>query len=211
MNISVNIATTGDRQDTLDQTVFSLIGQCDIIRVYNNKVLKDYGALAKFYYLGELEEDEIYLTCDDDLIYPPDYVEKMVNWIQTYKCIISLHGRILTKHAQKYYSEEHFGIRYFQEVKQPYFLDTGGTGVMGFDTKYFKPMIYNKPEKVCADLHCGLEAIKQGKKILSPPKKHLWVKGQETVGIYQREKNGTQEKQIRLMNEILDWKHGNTI
>ena len=45
-----------------------------------------------------------YFTCDDDLIYPDDYVGIMMYKVDLYKCVVSMHGRRFTsKVIDRYY------------------------------------------------------------------------------------------------------------
>ena len=108
--ISVNIATQPSRVEQLKKTVESLYNQVDVIRIYCNnfKEMPDLGLYDKIHYIGgsdltdngkfyplkNISQDEYYLTCDDDIIYPPDYVEEMIKLIDFHECIITYHGRI---------------------------------------------------------------------------------------------------------------------
>ena len=205
MHTVVAIATTNDRAKTLRNTIESLRHQVDEIFVYNNdKKLINLYDNAKFLYCDIFSSPVYYLTCDSDIIYPFDYVNTMKDQIEKHKCIISYHGRVLSPDAQTYYGYGHKEMRYFQYNDKPFELDVAGTGVTGFRTDYFCPDIANSEYKRMSDLVFSLEAIKQGKKIISPEKKHLLIKGQEVKSsIFAEEKNGTQENQIKLMKEIL--------
>jgi hypothetical protein len=91
MKTSANIATHAPRLESLRKTVDSLLPQVDVVRIYfnecdppewatqNDKIHPVSGHVnltdnGKFYFLDHTEPDEIYFTCDDDIIYPPDYV-----------------------------------------------------------------------------------------------------------------------------------------
>ena len=179
MKIICSIATTGKRD--LTNTLNSLKGQVDKIYIYDNSKNPDLGALGKFQPLKYIE-DCYMLLADDDIIYPRDYAKTIVKEIKERNCIISYHGRVIPEGATDYYSID--GWRFFQECEGR-FLHVGGTGVMGFDTRYFRPQIWNGEYKKCADLTCAIEAKKQGKQIYMPSHKHLWIKPQANEGIYQ--------------------------
>lgn len=195
-----SIATTGDRPKMLKNTINSLKGQVDILYIYDNSKNKDLGALGKFYPL-QWKEDCYFFTCDDDIIYPRDYVKRTLEEIKKRQCIISYHGRVIPQGAEDYYSIE--GWRFFQPCEGR-FLDIGGTGVMAFDTRYFKPQIWSGEYKKCADLTCAIEAKREGKRIYMPEHEHLWIIPQESMGIMQ-EMKGRPEP-----NELLKiWKQMN--
>lgn len=203
----IGIATTGDRQTQLDRTVLSLSGQADEIHIYNNKKRRDLTDLGKFYALKSIEEPVYYFSCDDDLIYPSDYVEKTIDYIESFGCIVSYHGRVL-KDREKYYGADHYGVRFWQAHKAMR-LDVSGTGVTAFRTDYFKPKIWNEPYKKMADLVFSLEACKQGKKIMHPPKNMDWIVEQPVKNsIFKSERLGDQVHQVELMKQILECKNG---
>lgn len=117
MKITVNMATFPPRKEGLKKRLLELAPQCDIIRVYLNNysewpadvplyenveyVLgdgKDYpnmGSQGKLMFIDPGRE-EYYLTVDDDIFYPPDYVEKIVEGCESFnnKFIVGYHGCI---------------------------------------------------------------------------------------------------------------------
>lgn len=202
----VGIATTGDRPEQLNNTLESLKGQADRIFLWDNSKdgWYDFTDNAKFKFLELFEEPIYYFSCDDDIIYPKDYIETTVKNIEQYKCIVGYHGRVLNPEVNLYYGYGHKEMRYFQYNPREYVLDVCGTGVTGFRTDYFNPTkIYLSNYKRMSDLVFSLEAWKQGKQIVTPEKKHLWIKPQETKNsIFTSESRGEQTEQVKLMQEI---------
>jgi len=114
MKVTANIATYPPRFQTLQKVVDSLVDQVDNVRVYCNSVKdlkdvqkhfnRDYNGRVrlimgwdqdfdltdngKFYSLDTIKEPEYYLTCDDDIIYPPNYVETIKKAIDYYGDLI---------------------------------------------------------------------------------------------------------------------------
>ena len=83
MKVVIAIATIGNRPRQLELTLDSLCGQCDELMVYNNETRKiDYTDNGKFYFLDLFKEPVYYFSCDDDIIYPPDYVSKTIEAIE---------------------------------------------------------------------------------------------------------------------------------
>lgn len=205
-NIIISIATTGDRPEQLKQAVKSLANQGTIL-IYDNSINIDYTDNAKFFWLESLHGAYYYLTCDDDLIYPPTYVEDMINAVDRYGTIVTCHGRVLKEGRNKYYKSDHEEYSFQHEIVNPVQLDVAGTGCTAFNTKYFKPSIYNSRYKCMSDLVFSLEAIKQGKEITLMPHKRDYIKPIPVKNtIFKRESNGTQENQVYLMNQILNEK-----
>ena len=168
-------ATTGDRKKELKAAVKSIIKQVDVVHIYDNSKQIDLTDNGKFILLGVFSEPVYYFTCDDDILYPSDYVERTIREIEKHKCIISWHGRVLKEGRKKYYGADHEGYRFFQENRKVD-LDVGGTGVTAFRTDYFEPTdIAASPYKCMSDLVFSLEAWKQDKRIVLPEKKAAWI------------------------------------
>ena len=191
MKIVVGIATTGTRQRQLKHTLESLNDQTlkpDHIHVYDNsKEEVDYTDNGKFYFLQFYDEPIYYLSCDDDILYPEDYVEKIVSQVDYRGCIVTYHGRILKGQGRNYY-REHSACSCTKSFVQTHKLDVAGTGVTAFRTDYFNPVdIYKAEDKCMSDLVFSLEATKQGKEIIHLGHKGNWIIGQIVDdGIYDR-------------------------
>ena len=208
----IGIATTGNRPEQLLNTLESLYGQADRLFVWDNSKdgWYDFTDNGKFKFLELFNEPIYYLSCDDDIIYPKDYVKRTVEEIDKHKCIVSWHGRVLNPEVEGYYEYGHKEMRFFQTNTAEYYLDVAGTGVTGFRTDYFNPTkLYLSSYKRMSDLVFSLEAIKRGKNIITPAKKHLWIKPQEAESsIFTSESRGKQLDQIKLMKQILSCKRG---
>lgn len=203
----ISIATKGDRPEQLKRTIASLENQCDEVFVYDNSIRTDYTDNAKFWLLEELTEPCFYFSADDDLIYPSDYCQKTVEWIYKFGEIISYHGRILKEPVRSYY-RGHTVFDFRGVNDRAMFLDVGGTGVMCFNTQYFKPdQIYKSEYKCMSDLVFSLEARKQRKRIICPPHPQNWIVQQEVNGGIQNMFNGKNEQQqIELAKQIYESK-----
>ncbi len=203
----VSIATKGDRPEQLSRTIASLINQCDELHVYDNSKRTDYTDLSKFYLLNKLSEPCYYFTADDDIIYPPDYVQHTVELIYKYGCIITYHGRILKEPINRYYrGHDVFDFRGI--VDKDVFVDVGGTGVMAFRTDVFNPVnIYLSEYKCMSDLVFSLEAAKAKQKIICAKHPQNWLIQQEVNGGIMKTFAGKDEsKQVELARMIYESK-----
>lgn len=137
------------------------------VNVYNNDVMPvDYTDNAKFYFLQEYKEPVIYFSVDDDIFYTSEYVKLMVNNINRYNCILTIHGRKIIGKGRNYY-KGHKSYRCLGKEEETTYIDVPGTGVTVFNTEYFNPTeIYRSEYKRMSDLVFGLEAAKSDKKIL---------------------------------------------
>jgi len=137
---------------------------------------------------------------DDDLIYPPDYVETMIKAIKEFDCIITLHGRLLLGKGLNYY-KAHKGFHCLGTVQESIVIDVAGTGVTAFDTRYFHPKGLASDSRLrMSDLLFSLEAAKQQKTIGVIQHKAGWIKhinNRETIF-------DTESNDCRIQNEIAD-------
>lgn len=122
-DIFVGIAAIPERKDSLKKTINSLINQVSKIGVYlnnwseipdfllnNPKIIVagfqdvDLGDVGKFYWVDDFKG--IYFTCDDDLIYPSDYIKKTIERLEHYKfnAAVGWHGSLLLGSFEKYYN-----------------------------------------------------------------------------------------------------------
>lgn len=213
--IYISIATMNSRKYALDKVLRSLDNQtvkADKIFIYNNDE-NIYNATdnAKFYAIEHLDLGNCYyLTCDDDILYPEDYIERMVNAIDYYKCVCTFHGRILNGLDLNYYSgHKIFSCSNIQTKNIE--IDVPGTGVSGFHTSYFKPenIFYNEYQRM-SDVLLGYECARQDIKIMNLYRPHNWfyllnVDLANSCYIQEKSKN----KQVNHCNYIYNKKYLN--
>jgi len=199
-----SIATKGDRPEQLRKAVNSLIKQCHDVRIYDNSKAHNYTDNAKFFHLKDIESPCYYLTCDDDLVYPKDYIQHTLELIDKFRTIITYHGRILKRPVESYYRKNQiFDFRGEQPLDM--FVDVGGTGVMGFRTDDFNPVdIYKSEFKCMSDLVLSLEAKKQGKRIICAAHKQNWIIQQEVNGGIMQTFSRNESQQIELAKLIVE-------
>ena len=213
MRVIIGMATMKGRERNVVQAVESLMNNSvrpDDIVVYDNAIepidLTDNG---KFFGLELYNEPVYYFSCDDDLIYPVDYIERTIECIEKHGCIVTYHGRKLKGLGLNYY-RGHNGYRCLDTVPKDFELDVCGTGVTAFSTSYFNPKgIHRAEDKKMSDLVFSLEAAKHGKKIMHLAHKGGWIQYQPIPiekTIYGMEVNKC-ERQNQLADEIFTIKN----
>jgi hypothetical protein len=147
--IIIGIASVPQRVECLKDTIESLLPQCDkIILGLNNYVeapnfiihekievhLLDnsLGDAAKFYKIDE-NNNVYYLTCDDDLIYPNDYVKYLISKTQQYNVPVGLHGAIIKRPVTSMYKNRQV-LHFNSDVESDTIVDYIGTGTLCYDT-----------------------------------------------------------------------------
>jgi hypothetical protein len=204
MKIIVGMATTNQRAKFAETAVESLVHQADEIIVYNNSnEAHDYTDNAKFHALTLFNEPVYYFSCDDDILYPSDYVSTMVEAIERTGTIVTHHGRELLGLNRNYY-RGHKGFRCLDDNDKEQIIDVAGTGVTAFRTDYFNPTeIYKATDKRMSDLVFSLEAAQQGKQITILKHTKNWLKDlrvPQGLSIHFMERRNT--RQNELANEI---------
>jgi len=182
--IVVNISSY-NRINSLLNTLTSIYNQCDEINVclndYNGEIPEfllspkinltftdnSKGDAFKFLHLGK--ENCYYLTIDDDIVYPPNYVEYMVSKCKFYKnkSIITLHGRnFKTFPIKSYYNSANERFYFFQDLNKDVGVQFGGTGVMCFHSSILKKNIDDFLYPNMADVWIGKFANENNIKII---------------------------------------------
>jgi len=195
------MATYEKRANTRQKAIDSIQPQLDEFWLMDNSSTDlDRADNAKFHALDHIDEPCFMFLLDDDLTYPPDYVEKMIISIQKFDCIITLHGRLLLGEGLNYY-KAHKSFHCLGTVPESQVIDVAGTGVTAFDTRYFHPKgLASDPRLRMSDLLFSLEAAKQQKTIGVLKHKAGWIKhinNKETIF-------DTESKDCRIQNEIAD-------
>ena len=153
--ITATMATMPGREQSLEETVRSILPQVDELHIYMNNIKSypffagdpkiklyfseehhgDLGDAGKFYTADKIKG--YHFTIDDDLIYPPDYVNTMVAAIEKYnrKCAISCHGRMFDKLPVKsYYKNYTKAYSCLRDVNEDVYAHIVGTGVLAYHT-----------------------------------------------------------------------------
>lgn len=162
--ITACLATMPDRVASLEKCLRSLRPQVDSLRVICHDVTEPplivremadvwscepdrYGSAAKLRWANEV--DGLYLGCDDDVLYPSDYVETMLRWVRRWKgkAIACCHGRVLSPRATSFTESQATGLA-FAETQGMWLNYPGALGI-AFDTRLDIPAVC--PVKSCEE------------------------------------------------------------
>lgn len=209
MKITANFCTYSKRKDCIDDAVASIIDQVHQVRVYYNDYVPqerpwrqiigpDMTDRGKFMAIGP---DEIAFSLDDDLYYPPDYVETTIGYLEQHGGIVSYHGRKLRGKGLRYYSGHECHHFKFQRGR-PKKIDVPGTGVMAFFSNEFQfnPQSYSQNKMV--DVLVGLEAAKQGVPVTVLKHKMDWIRPMVRDEAIYKEMRGKDSVQSKLCDRI---------
>lgn len=204
-SITAAIATYPPRINVLPKAVSSLIDQVDHLYIYlnnyrdvpefilnhsqKNKITyvldsaSEKRAAAKFYWVNKI--CGIHLTCDDDIIYPKNYVKEMVSCLSTVDkgSVLGVHSVIYKQNAvDPIASREHvFNFRRKLSVTQRVHLV--GTGTLCFNVKTLNIQGFSELWKYAASTDEWLACFSKINKIglYTPERKDNWMLAAEGV------------------------------
>lgn len=173
--VVAGMASIPGREATLDLAIDSLINQVDHIFVYLNnhdevprtllsreKVSvfrsQDHGDLrdnGKFFALQYLAQDVFFFSVDDDIIYPQDYVWRLVSALKSYGlgAAVGVHGVIYPRFPATFFSRS--VVHFQQSLDQDLAVSVLGTGTTAFHTSVVNPKLADFGDGGIADLRLG--------------------------------------------------------
>jgi len=193
-DVHAAVASVPGRVDQLQAVVSAIAPQVDVLHVYlngyttvpaflrNNPSIRiarsqDWGDRrdnGKFFFLGEA--GGYYITLDDDLAYPPDYVRTLLLAIEKYgrRAVVGVHGVLLADPMTRFYANRTvFGFKRGLSADRSVHLL--GTGTIGFhrDTLGLSHSDFGQPGM--ADLWFAIAAKQQGVPLRCIARQDAWV------------------------------------
>lgn len=214
--IVAKIASIKRRQESLLRVIDTLLPQVDSIRVYLNDYVRadlpervgtwagsDQGDVGKI--VPQHGPGDYVFLCDDDILYPPDYVPRMIDLINSEGCIAGVHGGIMLQPIQNYFRDRklyHFasGVRTVTPV------NVIGTGTAAFHSDYFQiDQTYPKAKNML-DVFFAVKAQEEKKKMRIISRRANWLRPaipEDNQSLYRT--RGTGEEQTKWINTVQRW------
>ena len=226
MKIAASLATIKERAESLEKTLESLAKNKEIDIIY---VMADYmqpkefdkvdwlpmsnrlGDARKFFPYCNGEKADLWLFCDDDLIYPQNYAFECKRISTGWKdCVWSYHGRTIKPRPlelpQSYYRQSRIeGYRCLFDVDGYHRVDpngTLGTGVMFFKSGVLKITWDMFKSANMADIWLTKFAVEQKKEMIVVPHKEGWIKHTMNDKTIFEWHQWNDEEQTKLYNSI---------
>lgn len=193
--IIASIASIPTREKYLEITINSIIDNVDILHVflngyeivpsflihskiqlYSSDNFGDMADIGKFYPLTKAKG---YLfTLDDDLEYPVNYVERMIDKIKYYKYknFICVHGNLLPSKKLFSYYKEKKGIHFAKELQRDLAVDIPGTGTLAFHSSLYAVDLDHFPSPFMTDIWLYKIAKERNIPVIAISRKHMWIK-----------------------------------
>ena len=202
--ITVSIASLRDQEHMLHGVVAQLVDQTDNLNVYLDgydhvpgwldemaesnlfwrmriRLSKEDGlslhGAGKFAFVNDADPDQPYLTVDDDLNIPPNYVEEILGFSQIFpRSVVGYHGIRLRPPIKKYFKDREV-MTYCGGLDKLIQVDCLGTGVMAFYPHTIKitPDLFPPDNPQCLDILVGRAAKNLGVPMLCLPRRQSWI------------------------------------
>ena len=216
----VGIASLPERVDCLEETIHSLYDQVDKIIVglnnYNEipyflhmKKIEPYlldnslGDAAKFYKIDDYTND-YYFACDDDIIYPNNYCDVLIEKSEKYKSIVGVHGVKLITPVISYYKSRKV-YHCLHSLENDIEVDLLGSGACLIDTSLLKISINDFPIPNMGDIWLGDLCKKQNVKSYTIERNNNWLKYSENMSdnwtIYDDFKSKKDNEQTKIVSQ----------
>lgn len=158
------MATLPERAGSRAMAVESLIGQVDRL------IITPGGAGDQEKFAACADAPDVFLGVDDDLIYPPDYVQNILRWLHDYPdSIVSYHGWVAG------HGGEHVeNFRCMEAVNSVIPVDVVGTGVCAFRVETIRPRPDDFKGPNQADLWLAIKAQRENVPRVVLPHPERW-------------------------------------
>ncbi len=196
--VIANLASMPSRIDMLAKTIHTLSPQVDGINVFLNGYTDvppflqreerttitvarsqdhgDRGDAGKFFFSPDAPG--YVLTCDDDILYPPNYASYLVNRIEAHgrKVVVSAHGATVRRPLRSYFKDRTlFSCKALIRRDSP--VDVPGTGVCGFHSSVLRiDPKKDFPTGFMADIHLAVIAHRQGVPVFVVAHPKGWIR-----------------------------------
>ena len=223
--VSACIASYPPRREKLREVVERLLPQVDQLYVYLNeyeaapdflrhsRIVTELGGKArdlrdngKFHFMAKLPLGFV-LTADDDIAYPPDYVQTLIRKVDFYerRAVVGLHGTIFAKPIRNYFRARTL-YHFEHELPHDVVVNQLGTGTVAFHTDLLRPDIAEFKTTGMADIWLALACRRIGAPMIAieRPAGYLQSIGLEESTLF-REFRKDDARQTDLVRSVEPW------
>ena len=223
--VTISMASIPSRMPLLPRVIDRLYWQCDELRVYLNQYRsvpdtlvrrririarsqqhKDRGDAGKFFWVDSTKG--YILTCDDDILYPHDYVATLTAAVERYgrKAIVGVHGAIIEEQPRDYYnSRSVLHCKYDQATDRAVHVLGTGTTCFHASTIRVRPQDFKVPNM--ADIWLAVIARSQRVPMACIAHQGGWMEffdDPQGIEIYKRYA-GRDKKQGEVVRSLAPW------
>ncbi|WP_159677773.1 glycosyltransferase family A protein [Luteimonas sp. 9C] len=222
--ITACMATYPPREEKLRVVVAALLPQVDSINIYlngydevpaflkhsrinaviNGPDLRDNG---KFHFTKDVP-DGFCFTVDDDIAYPPDYVQSLIRKVEFYerKAIVGLHGTVYAKPIRSFFRGRTL-LHFEESLATDTVVNQLGTGTVAFHTDLLRPELKWFETTGMADVWLALEARRRRIPLVAIAREAHWLLpiGSEETTLF-REFRKNDDMQTEVVRQLAPWR-----
>ena len=183
--IYCGMATIIEREQSLWRVLDKLLPQVDVLYLVLNNyeyVPKKLQALRKVraivgnnnlrdtgkHLFADLHDEGYFVTWDDDIVpVDPNCIKTLIDGVETYKCICTLHGKRYTSPITSYNRGWSLRVQCRKPLPHDTWVNVGGTGCMAYDLRQVRVNTDDFPLPSMSDLWFSIAAKRQGVKIMA--------------------------------------------
>jgi len=214
--IVAKMATHPARDSVVRKAIESLVNQVDLVTVYCNGHTSrddlqhpkirlhfgdDLGDGGKLF--GEF--GEYTFLVDDDLEYPPNYVENSILALETYQNsrVVGCHGAIMKNPVKNYFNDRRV-IHYRDQVRRPIAVNVLGTGTLAMHQSVQSKLSINPQHKNMLDCYFAVACQKSRIGMISITRPYGWIKQiPVSESLWMSRGNGSLQTQV--IQEVENW------
>ena len=149
----------------------------DRISVYRAEEVGDLHCSSRFLCLQHLDTPTVVVSVDDDIIYPPDYVDRLVEALHQAEglALVGVHGRIF-RPPHRSYVHDAAAFQFAQELVKPTHVHELGMGTSAFVSSQFDidPRQWDRFDM--DDIVAAIEAQRRGLPRIAVARPAGWMK-----------------------------------
>ncbi len=218
------MATIPERSEQLALSVASILPQLDQLHVYLNGFMDipdclrdpritpwlsseqagDLGDRGKFFRCAGTEG--YFFGLDDDIVYPPDYVSRLVESLQAAGNLdcVGVHGVVLPRTIRSY-ARDRWVVHGGSELSRDQPVHILGTGLIAFHTSALKLNLTDFPEPNIADLYVAVAAQKQQCGLLAIARSRNWIRFQRVKDTIFSMRDRFDKLYTEIINSVPEW------
>jgi hypothetical protein len=200
--IFMSLSSILERSNNLLNVIEVIINQCDVlflnlvgyendsVHINNSKIKINYfteaGSEIRFFNYNDVPEDSYYFTIDDDILYPKDYTDKIINNMNIYnnEVVCCVHGSNIDKNLNSNFYKKNRKVFHFKDkLDQNTEVMIPGVGTSCFYKRNMKLNISNYKTKNMSDTYTGCFLAEQNVKRISIKRESNWLIPLDEYGV----------------------------
>jgi len=214
-----SLASIESRSHIVGRVVQSLLNQTEVLNQINvycndwdgNTIPKHPSVIIHEHVVGDLGDvGKLFginrgynFLCDDDIIYPKNYVSHLRSKIDFHQKIVGVHGVILNPVVENYFKDRK--VIHFRSQSSDTPVHLIGTGTFAYHSKFFEPALLEIDKQNMTDCYLAVQAQEQKVGMVCVSRPSMWLKDIKIKDTLWATR-GDGGEQTEVINRINNWK-----